>query len=344
MDLMSSDNQAAEQQADCDAKPQTLQMTYDTPIVRRKLLSLPLELLQEIMSHLSNADYIRIKFVCKATYEATKTSIGLDYRGRPGKATMFRYRYANVMADIESTLALGPALTSLTCSWCGVRAGHSLEGFDDEHFRYEKKNRLCIRCAAAADTRRKPFRMHGVCHFRCSFCETFPLLSLKVTADDLRIMFGGVLFQKLNGLCFGPQPWAKVCIHCFRKEALWMFKQLTHGYAVKHEFSWRVGYHRQIDFYSKPVRHELTQQDIGQLIGHKMVMDDLVRMRYFESSSLLDYAYLAGPMRFAIDSIFFSLQQARPERGINDVASTKQRSYGSVASRVWRQLACLMSR
>jgi len=170
---------------------------------------LPLELFQDILRHLPIADYMATKFVCRSFRAATFSADGRDivhvraklrravpfwweryYRLAPPalraaraarfEKTQLRQDYSAIMIRIEMNHPT--KLCMLTCSDCGARKPHGVNGFPDEQFDQNLCRRYCLECRVPPNFQswnhvlwwlgRCP-RVDGVCIKWCASCAKF---------------------------------------------------------------------------------------------------------------------------------------------------------------------------
>lgn len=122
-------------------------MPYDTSIKLNPLSVLPIEIIQQILSHLPPDTYLATKFVSRAFHAATFLPPGYDLRGFKGTRDANnpdQDAYVNSVIQLESGTRY--PLELLTCCLCGKRAGNDLNGFSDEQFEQEYEYRGCLSC------------------------------------------------------------------------------------------------------------------------------------------------------------------------------------------------------
>jgi len=142
---------------------------YDTSIRIDPTSVLPVELMQQIHSHLPPGDYLTIKFVSRSFHASTLLASGRDLRGFKGTRDYDdpdHDFYLDAVINLE--VCTRYPLELLTCCHCGKRAGNELNGFSDEQFVQADECRGCLKC-------RKPCSctIRGVQVARCHWCDTY---------------------------------------------------------------------------------------------------------------------------------------------------------------------------
>jgi hypothetical protein len=182
---------------------------------------LPLELFQDIIKQLPDADYMAMKFVCRSFYAATFHPNGSaildlkararakaaeeakqlapdDWRFRFWKSSSeyirqymsgFRLRYQYVLSNLEGSYS--GTLLRLTCVLCGRRKGHGQFGFCDEQFDPALYDRRCLDCRYKSDYgyRHSPskVKVNGVTVTRCEYCRRICPVARRLTRTGAQV-------------------------------------------------------------------------------------------------------------------------------------------------------------
>ena len=122
-----------------------------------------------------------VKFVARKFNSATRTSTGADirnFKGTNDARLLFTYPHHafhdGVIAE-EATHPIPPPL--LTCSSCGCRKGHGVDGFCDQQFDQQSPFRRCIECYYPRWYVPEwlgfymPILIHNMAMTRCQWCR-----------------------------------------------------------------------------------------------------------------------------------------------------------------------------
>jgi hypothetical protein len=153
---------------------------YDESIKVDPTSVLPVEIMQQILSHLPPGAYLTTKFVSRSFYATTLRANGCDLRGFRGTRDVGdpdRKIYIHTVITLEGK-HLGPPLDLLTCYGCGKRLGISVVGFDDATFVQAAHNRRCLTCQI-----RCLFTVNGVEMARCYSCDRYVFLEDRVSGN-----------------------------------------------------------------------------------------------------------------------------------------------------------------
>lgn len=151
---------------------------YDESIKVDPTHVLPVEIIQQILSHLPPASYVAAKFVSRAFHHSTVLPSGRDLRSFKSMSNLERHEYINGIIALEAAHMREP-LKLLTCRWCGRRKDNSANEFCDDQFVQTMLRRACLKCQW------RPFcHIKGVLLGCCHVCGRYMDNSIDGFSDE----------------------------------------------------------------------------------------------------------------------------------------------------------------
>jgi len=191
------------------------------PLPNSYLETLPTELIQLIISHLSLPDTLAIALTSHRLLTTTRcpngTTVNTD-------STITSHILA--VAELERRHLPYSTSSLLTCTCCGKLKPNALTGFCNTNFDANRVDRKCIACLASAATSSATisYAVGTDSAFWCVFCKSARPIDEAVYEGNVEKYMSRTRFQILVAKCRDvPLRWAvgrKICRSCLKEREL----------------------------------------------------------------------------------------------------------------------------